>query len=74
MTMTEGGKVAATGIVRRLRDGRFKDEDLDAMLNHLTALLGEHDINLLHVLEDAGDLLHLQSVGGRGGISSSGQG
>jgi len=54
--MTDDAKGAeAIDIVRRLRDGRFSDDELDAMLNRLTELFGEHDISLLHVPEDAGE-------------------
>lgn len=54
--MTDDEKGAETiGIVRRLRDGRFSDDELDAMLGRLAQLYGEHDINLLHVPEDAGE-------------------
>ena len=53
--MTDDAKGAETiGIVRRLRDGRFRDDELDAMLNRLSELLGDHDINALQVPEDAG--------------------
>lgn len=53
--MTDDPKGAETiGIIRRLRDGRFSDDELDAMLNRLSELLGDHDINALHVPEDAG--------------------
>lgn len=53
--MTDDAKGAETiGIVRRLRDGRFSDDELDAMLNRLSELLGDHDINALQVPEDAG--------------------
>ena len=53
--MTDDAKGAETiGIIRRLRDRRFSDDELDAMLNRLNELLGDHDINALHVPEDAG--------------------
>ena len=48
--MTDDAKGAETiGIIRRLRDRRFSDDELDAMLNRLNELLGDHDINALHV-------------------------
>lgn len=54
--MTHSDKAAeAIDIVRRLRNGRFSDDELDAMLNRLSELLVDHDINRLHVPEDAGD-------------------
>lgn len=54
--MTDDAKGAETiGIVRRLRDGRFSDDELGAMLNRLTELFGEHDINLLQIPVDAGE-------------------
>ena len=53
--MTDDEKGAETiGIVRRLRDGQFSDDELDAMLGRLSELLGDHDINALHVPEDTG--------------------
>lgn len=41
-------------MVRRLRNGRLDDEGLTAFLSRLNELLGDHDINALHVPEDAG--------------------
>lgn len=41
-------------MVRRLRSGLFDDEGLTALLSRLNELLGDHDINALHVPEDAG--------------------
>lgn len=41
-------------MVRRLRNGQFDDEGLTAFLSRLNELLGDHDINALHVPEDAG--------------------
>lgn len=53
--MTQPDKATETvSIIRRLRDGQFNDDELDVMLNRLTELFGDHDINSLHVPEDAG--------------------
>lgn len=53
--MTDSGKdQEAIDIVRRVRDGKFSDNELDAMLERLTDLFGDHNINTLHVPEDAG--------------------
>lgn len=59
--MTHSDKdVETTDIVRRLHEGRFNDDELDAMLNRLTELFGDRDIDLLNVPQDAGEF--------RGGI------
>jgi hypothetical protein len=41
-------------LVRHLRNGRFDDEGLTALLSRLNELLGDHDINALHVPQDSG--------------------
>ncbi len=41
-------------LVRHLRYGRFDDEGLTALLSRLNELLGDHDINALHVPQDSG--------------------
>jgi hypothetical protein len=54
--MTHFSKDAeATEIVRRLRDGQFGDDELDAMLNRISDLFDDHDVDSLHVPEDAGE-------------------
>ncbi len=53
--MTHPNKAAEVfSIVRSLRAGNFNDDELDNMLNRLAELYGQHDINLLHIPEDAG--------------------
>lgn len=47
-------RAEAIDIVRRLRDGHLNNDELDAILNRLSELFVERDINLLHVPEDAG--------------------
>jgi len=44
----------AIDIVGRLRAGQFKDDELVVMLGRLNELYGDHDLNSLHVPEDAG--------------------
>ena len=44
----------SSDIVRQLRAGLFNDDDLVNMLKRLAELFGDHDINLLHIPDDAG--------------------
>jgi len=54
--MTHPNKASEVfGIVRLLREGNYNDDELDNLLNRLAELYGEHDINLPHIPEDAGE-------------------
>lgn len=61
-------------LARHLRNGRFDDEGLTALLSRLNELLGDHDINALHVPQDSGpyraeivELLHASLRAGGAG-------
>lgn len=59
--MTHPNKASEVfGIVRLLREGNYNDDELDNLLNRLAELYGEHDINLPHIPEDAGE--HLAGI------------